>query len=65
MGLFLEGEWGRWAAWWVFSELLLSVESFLFPAGPQSFLFVVGSFNYMEQHLLANYILITSFPLAK
>jgi len=40
MGLFLEGEWGRWATWWVFSELPLSVESFLFPAGPQSFLFV-------------------------
>lgn len=45
MGLFLEGEWGRWAAWWVFSELPLFMESFLFPAGPQSFLFVVGFFS--------------------
>lgn len=65
MDLFLEGEWGRWAAWWVFSKLTLSMESFLFPAGPQSFCLLLVSFNYTEQHLFANYILITSFPLVK
>lgn len=48
MGLFLEGEWGKWAAWWVLSELPFSIETFLFPAGPQLFLFV-GSFFQLHR----------------
>lgn len=68
MGLFLEGEWGRWAVWWVFSELPFSIQRFLFPAGPPTVIFclLVVPFNYTEQHLLANCILSTFFfPLMK